>query len=97
MSDSVIWKYSIPVQNEAMIGMPEGAKIVHVDVQVAGASGTRVCLWAQVDPAKAEMLTKRRFYGAATGGQIPNPENKEHIGTVLLNGGAFVWHVFEVR
>lgn len=81
-------KYSVPSSGErALMSLPEGAKILHVDVQASG-----VYLWALVDPSRADGAARRIAY-YATG--EPVPREARYIGTALIPEREFVWHVFE--
>lgn len=56
--------------------------------------GSDICLWAAVDP-QAPKVT-RRFIGFGTGHTIPGELQLSFVGTAMLNGGAFVFHIFEI-
>lgn len=86
----VVYKYTLPPFSAAAIRMQRGARVLHIAGQ-----RDRVCLWALVDP-HAEM-EERRFVVVGTGHEMPpgEPESFRHLGTVLLDGGALVFHVFE--
>jgi hypothetical protein len=85
-----IYKYWLyPLADEVSVRMPYGAKILHVYEQ-----NEQVALWALVDPSEAR-FQKREFRIAGTGHEIADVENKHYIGTVHMNGGALVFHVFE--
>jgi hypothetical protein len=51
------------------------------------------CIWYICEP-ESPMRT-RKFILAMTGRTLPNA-GAIYVGTVLLNGGAFVLHIFEV-
>lgn len=71
------------------IFMPEGAKILHVDVQYQ-----TPCLWALVDPVKS--MVTRRFHILMTGQALLNAKPEDYVGTYQLDG-PFVGHIFEVK
>lgn len=78
-----IYKYTItrkPVQ------MPEGAVIVHTDLQEQS-----YCIWALVDPANA--LESRQFDVIGTGWDYE--PNMHYVGSILE--GSFVWHIVELK
>jgi len=83
-----VYKYPIPVEGEFELGLPQGARVLSVQVQAG-----MVCLWALVDP-KAP-LAPRRFRLAGTGHPIENAESLSFVDTFQLHGGALVFHVFE--
>ena len=79
-----IWKYPLKVTSAQDIEMPDGARILSVQMQ-----GEQPCLWAEVDPN--QVRERRKFFVAATGG--PAPERAQYLGT--FQNGAFVGHVYE--
>lgn len=84
-----IWKFSLDIQDVQSFEMPNGAKILSVQVQ----DGTP-CLWAFVNSSAQK--EERRFHIFGTGHRIPPHFSEEHyIGTVQTHEGALVWHVFE--
>lgn len=85
-----IFKYTLP-DRFSDVTMPEGAKILSVYNQ-----DDSICIWALVDTEKA--IEVRRFYVATTGEELTEAtiENWKFIGTILMNGGVFVLHTFEV-
>lgn len=88
---SVIWKYGIPLADAFTLELPRGATLLHVDEQ----RGTPQ-LWAMVVPGRDK--EKRTFVLLGTGHTSPHsPDSLKHIGTFQLEGGALVFHLFEVR
>ena len=81
--------YKYPIYDNAVIEMPMGAKIIHVDIQLSHES--QISLWAIVDPKKE--TEKRNFVIYGTGWDL-SEDKMNHIGTVM--DGIFVWHIFEV-
>lgn len=81
-----VWKFVIE-DPETTVSMPKGAKVLHVAEQRGD-----VCIWAEVDPTMP--LEPRRFVVAGTGQMLPVYRGR-HLGTVLLAGGALVFHVYE--
>ena len=88
-----IFKYQLPVPEAPSsyvdVEMPEGARVLS-----AGAQNGEVVVWALVDPHAKTVL--RRFAIYPTGlTEVPeHPVN--FVGTVMLLGGALVFHVFDV-
>jgi hypothetical protein len=82
-----IWKYDLEPDG-SVIEMPQGAKPLSVQMQ-----GDGPCLWALVDPEAAK--ESRRFHVAGTGHPLPDNLG-DHLGTFQMNGGALVFHVFEL-
>lgn len=73
---------------EVHVQMPDGAEIRHVDAQ-----GERMFAWAVVDP---EAPPRRyAFVVLPTGAEVTWPPDLLPLTwTVLMHGGALVWHVF---
>lgn len=81
-----IWKFNVPTFGT--IDIPKGAELLSVHAQ-----NDAVCLWALVDPTAVPV--RRLFVTYGTGHPIAD-ENGKYIGTVHLEGGALVLHVFEI-
>ena len=75
---------------EIDIVMPRGAELLHVAEQ----HGTP-CIWALVRTGTSDAQT-RRFRIAGTGHPIPDDRIHRHVGSFLMEGGALVFHVFEI-
>ncbi len=84
---STIYKYELPIEDEARVVMPLNAIVLSVQVQRG-----RPCLWAQVDPGARNVARYFRVIG--TGHPIDQAPGK-FLGTIQLEGGALVFHVFE--
>ncbi len=83
-----IYKYPIEIDDEVIVQIPEGGKILAVQEQHG-----IVCLWALVDTL--DPLTERKFYVRGTGHSCAGLEETKYVGTFQLNGGALVFHLFE--
>ncbi len=79
-----IWKFQLDRREFQAIGMPVGARVLHVGIQES-----EITLWAAVDPKAAIVL--RNFAIVGTGHAIP--DGAEYRATVF--DGPFVWHIFE--
>jgi len=85
-----IHKYPMPINRMVSIMLPEAARVLTVQVQKG-----RTCIWAMVD---TEMrMVPREFAWYGTGHPISSPRNKEYVGTVQLDGGDLIFHLFEVQ
>lgn len=85
-----VLKYPLSMSASAQaLGMPVGAKIVHVAEQHDVPT-----MWAEVETPDdtAAAFETRYFILRGTGDDIP-PEFNDHRGTVFI--GAFVFHVYE--
>jgi hypothetical protein len=71
-----------------MIAMPRGAEILCVKEQ-----SNQVVLYAIVDTDNPPEI--RKFSNVVTGGPMSKLEVK-YIGTVMMFGGSYVQHIFEL-
>jgi hypothetical protein len=84
----VVFKYPLPALGVVQeITMDAEAKLLHIAEQ-----GGTICMWAEVTMPRATAV--RRFIVVGTG--HPFDFSGTYVGTVLVMGGAFVWHVYEV-
>lgn len=83
----MVYKFKLEFTDKQEVLMPSGAEVVHVSEQYGN-----LCLWALCDPVAEKV--KRVFRIAGTGNGFV-PDGSKHLGTVIMAGGAFVWHVFE--
>jgi hypothetical protein len=83
-----IWKFPMPLDG-ATVEMNAGAEVLHVALQHG-----QLCLWALTDTEGPQ--ERRRFITYGTGHPVPSDLRLSHVGTVLTDGGRFVWHIFEV-
>lgn len=89
MSELEIWKFPLPVIDMPVIDMPAGAKVLTVAMQ-----RDTLCVWATVDPNRSQ--ENRWFCVRGTGHTMTGAEG-DYIGTVMLEQGALVFHVFEAK
>lgn len=83
-----IYKYLLPITAIPSIDMPKGAKILSIQ-----APGNYPQIWALVDP---EAIPEKRLFSIyETGQSVANDDKQTFIGTVQLDGGGTVVHVFE--
>ena len=87
-----IFKYELTpsIFFDPVLAVPKDGIIRHVAVQFAD----KLCLWIEVDPdAKLET---RRFAVFGTGHEIDYTDGQlDYIGTVQMEGGALILHVYE--
>lgn len=88
---AAVWKYRLRYPLTT-VAMPAGAKLLHVGVQEVELFTTAV-VWALVNPDETQMI-ERQFMLVPTGHPFYG-EGMDYVGTVLLDDGAFVLHVFE--
>ncbi|MGD9209606.1 MAG: hypothetical protein PVI90_02470 [Desulfobacteraceae bacterium] len=91
-----IYKYKIEITDEFTLFVPGESKILKLDVQ-----NNKPVLWILVDPDSPQKI--RHFKGFGTGHPIQHKNilSMEHhlvyIDTVMMEGGFFVYHLFEKR
>lgn len=92
MKEQQIWKFQIQIKDTQKVTMPYGAKILCVQME----NGVP-CLWALVNTNEAEVDQRwdRTIDIFGTGHSIMDLFTRTYIGTVQMEGGALVWHVFE--
>ena len=92
-----IWKFPFEITDTQVISMPEGANILTVQVQ-----NGEPCIWAIVN--ESAKLISRKIRVAGTGHTLPQMEVNQtslsaglrvYIGTIQMNGGALIFHVFD--
>lgn len=90
-----IFKYKLPMEvrdgcvgwgPEVAIDLPAGARIL-----TAQAQDNAPVIWAEVDPERP--LERRRLFILNTGGEVI-PSAPYYIGTVQINSGMFIFHIY---
>lgn len=88
-----IHKYPIKLVDSQAIDMPDGAKILCVQVQNGVA-----CIWAEVDTDAPRIKRVIETYGTGHpfGGVVPVAiAERKYIGTYQTSDGGYIWHVYE--
>lgn len=90
-----IWKYPVAFDiifhlEQFQLVMPTGAKILKLDIQ-----RNEPQLWVVVNPENE--VETRRFRVLGTGRPFEDLEYLEYVDSYQVNGGQFVWHVFEEK
>ena len=80
-----IWKYPLQITDRQFVMLPEGARILTVQMQ-----GKQLCLWAMMNP---DALPKRREIQIIGTGHDVSDADGRYIATVQMQ--ALVWHIFE--
>ena len=83
-----IWKYEIPLQDDITLEMPRGMIPLTVATQLG-----KICLWAEVDPSQPK--EPHHFRLAGTGHPLPEGVRVDYIGTVFVQGGYLVFHLYQ--
>ena len=87
-----IYKYDL-VWGHTDLELPTGSQILSFDIQYGVPR-----IWALVDPHPNIRKETRRFVLYGTGHEVAEDKyDLMFIGTALMDDGALVWHVFEVR
>lgn len=84
----VIYKYEVSIADTSSIEMPKGAQLLSVQVQ-----GDWPQPWALVDPSRPKVRRKLTLLGTGHPLPVPGEPVMHYIGTVQMNGGAFVFHL----
>lgn len=84
---TTIWKYPLLTGAATPLELPQGAELLHVDIQ-----GRDLCLWAKVNTDLP--TTPRTIEVFGTGHPMPSFE-RQFINTFLVDGGTYVFHAFE--
>jgi hypothetical protein len=86
-----VWKYEIPIADEFTLDLPDNAELLTVQVQPMQG----VMVWALVNPEAPKR--RRTFHLAGTGHPMEyKPHDLRFIGSFQLDGGALVFHLFEL-
>lgn len=86
---TTVWKFKLTLNRDGLsLTLPEGSKILSVHEQRGD-----ICLWVQVD-TEVKIHQRRSFEVYGTGHLIPEGD-RTFLGSVFMDGGAFVFHVFE--
>ncbi len=92
MSENVIWKTSI-VPGRNVVSVPFGAKILCVQSQFS--PNEKITVWFLCNPKEAQKSHKT-FWVTGTGQSFDELEGDfDYLGTVQMNAGTLVWHIFE--
>lgn len=85
-----IWKFPLTIVDKQEIKMPIGSEILCVQTQ-----NETPYLWALVNPESEN--ENRMFEIFGTGGVVyyDMGVNRKYIGTGQMQGGGFVYHLFE--
>jgi len=86
----VVWKFPLTVNSVQVLSLPEGAIPLHVNAQ-----DNEPFLWCLCDSSQP-VYADREFRFVTTGETFSNTY-LQYIGTVHLDNGHFVAHVFEVK
>jgi hypothetical protein len=83
-----VWKTQLKATDLQEVELPEGAEILF-----AGNQHEQICIWYRCNPLAAKFPRKIAIVG--TGHAAPDVQTGRYIGSVIMHGGALVFHVFE--
>jgi hypothetical protein len=86
-----VWKFVLLLDDEVIVEMPYGAKLLHVASQFG--DPRVLTLWALVAPTASPAM--RRILIRGTGHPISLEDSRDYVGTVIVADGRIVWHVFD--
>lgn len=90
MSRRVVWKYPVPLAaGVSTFQIPDSARFLHCAEQ-----GESICLWFEV--RSGETVTQQRSFRIFGTGDASIDDHLTYVGTALLSGGSYVFHVYEV-
>ncbi len=86
----VIWKHVFPRGSDTSeFDLPEGARVLHFTEQLG-----QFCIWeAHIN---GETATQRRAFQIVGTGHPAAIDPFAYVGTTLVDGGRYVFHLFEV-
>lgn len=91
MDMKTVWKFEIDPRAEVCkVKMPIGSKPLSVQLQFESAQ-----LWCLCNPQE-RLYEERHFVLVGTGERFTS-DIVNYIGTFQVQGGAFIWHLFEVQ
>lgn len=89
--NTTIWKYPVSLGScLTVIEMPKGARILSIQEQHQAPT-----IWAEVDP-EAPLEPRKILHTTAATPQWQGWQDATFLGTVLLAGGHYVAHFYEV-
>tara|TARA_R110001599_G_scaffold48928_1_gene140153 strand:- start:175 stop:438 length:264 start_codon:yes stop_codon:yes gene_type:complete len=83
-----IHKTVLKLEDSQLVSLPKEAKILKVGEQYS-----KICIWYETD-TNIEEKEDKTIIVVGTGHSIPQ-NAKKYLGTVFLNRGQFVFHVYE--
>lgn len=83
-----VWKFPLVATDKQAVTMPGDPDLLYVAEQ----NGT-ICLWARIEPDAPER--QRHIRIAGTGHLLEDDSDAIHVGSVMMHGGALVFHIFD--
>ena len=91
MSQKIIFKYDIPIDNRFELKIPINSHILCVQIQDG-----KPRLWVLVKP-EGYPTEKRTFSVVGTGESADHVKPEKYIGTFQIENRGEIWHLFEIR
>lgn len=82
-----VFKYEVPIVESFELSLPWRAEVLCVQEQRG-----KAFVWVLVEERNTPEPRRFRMYGT---GQPIEREGDNYVGTFQMQGGAFVWHLFE--
>ena len=83
-----IWKYQVPFTEQFSLDLPRGAEVLTMQLQREVPT-----IWVELDSDAP--LISRTFALVGTGHPIPEDDVLMYVGTFQVQGGMFVYHLYE--
>ena len=87
-----IYKYDVPGGGDFQLVLPANAKILTVQVQYG-----EPCIWAFADTEEKSEVRHFGLIGTGCHRELDSHKIKQYIGTFQMEGGALVFHLFELE
>jgi hypothetical protein len=84
-----IWKYTLEPGQNNTLELPASAEVLSVQNQ-----NEKICMWVKLETDYPKV--QRMFAVLGTGWEVESNHDLLFIGTVQLNHGIYVFHVFEM-
>lgn len=88
-----IHKYAIPMYTRFYIDLPKGAVPIHAAAQI---NIPQMWVIVEFPDDKSNVEHERQWFGIRRAGQPFDGTEGRHIATFFHEGGALVWHLFEL-
>ena len=85
---TTVWKTVLKPTDIQIVDLPRGAEIIF-----CGEQRGNICIWYRCDETAPKEQRKIAICG--TGSPCPDAGQGSYIGSVIMHGGALVFHLFE--
>lgn len=84
-----VWKFQLELTDRQFVSTPVGATPLSMQMQ-----NGFLCLWAEVESDNPQQANELEIAICGTGHSLP--AYQRFLGTVQMQQGALVWHVFQL-